>query len=106
MTAYVPKGEVPVMTFITTDVDSNLMNWTMTLAEEYCTSVVGSAKLFARGSSDHILWYRVPCHICGRGRFVEDVQLVHPHVGRQDGPCRWRVFILRCDFFYLMYIRS
>jgi leucyl aminopeptidase len=45
MTAYVPKGAEPVVTFITTDVDSNLTNWTMTLAEEYSTSVVGGAKL-------------------------------------------------------------
>ncbi|KAG1733109.1 Zn-dependent exopeptidase [Suillus lakei] len=58
MTAYVPKGEVPVVTFITTDVDSNLTNWTMTLAEEYCTSVVGGAKLFAGAGSDHMSWHR------------------------------------------------
>jgi leucyl aminopeptidase len=45
MTAYVPQGEVPVVTFITTDVDSKLTNWTMALAGEYCTSVVGGAKL-------------------------------------------------------------
>ncbi|KAG1831453.1 Zn-dependent exopeptidase [Suillus subalutaceus] len=41
MTAYVPKGEVPIVTFITTDVDSNLTNWATALAEEYSTSVVG-----------------------------------------------------------------
>lgn len=58
MTAYVPKGEVPVVTFITTDVDSNLTNWTMTLAEEYSMSVVGGAKLFAGAGSDHMSWYR------------------------------------------------
>jgi leucyl aminopeptidase len=45
MTAYVPKGEVPIVTFITTDVDSNLTNWATALAEEYSTSVVGGAKL-------------------------------------------------------------
>ncbi|KAG2143527.1 Zn-dependent exopeptidase [Suillus bovinus] len=58
MTAYVPKGEVPVVTFISTDVDSNLTNWTMALAEEYSASVVGSAKLFAGAGSDHMSWYR------------------------------------------------
>lgn len=45
MTAYVPKGEVPVVTFISTDVDSNLTNWAIGIAEEYSTSTVGSAKL-------------------------------------------------------------
>lgn len=58
MTAYVPKGEVPVVTFITTDVDSNLTNWTIALAEEYSTSVVGGAKLFAGAGSDHMSWHR------------------------------------------------
>jgi leucyl aminopeptidase len=58
MTAYVPKGEVPIVTFITTDVDSNLTNWATALAEEYSTSVVGGAKLFAGAGSDHMSWYR------------------------------------------------
>ncbi|KAG2355229.1 Zn-dependent exopeptidase [Suillus spraguei] len=58
MTAYVPKGEVPVVTFITTDVDSNLTNWATALAEEYSTSVVGGAKLFAGAGSDHMSWHR------------------------------------------------
>ncbi|KAG2065997.1 Zn-dependent exopeptidase [Suillus decipiens] len=58
MTAYVPKGEVPVLTFITTDVDSNLTNWAKALAEECSTSVVGGAKLFASAGSDHVSWRR------------------------------------------------
>ncbi|KAJ8595370.1 Zn-dependent exopeptidase [Rhizopogon salebrosus TDB-379] len=57
MTAYVPKGETPIVTFITTDVDPNLTNWTMALAEEYSTSVVGGAKLFAGAGSDHMSWH-------------------------------------------------
>lgn len=58
MTAYVPKREVPIVTFITTDVDSNLTSWTKALAEEYSTSVVGGAKLFAGAGSDHMSWHR------------------------------------------------
>ncbi|KAG1893793.1 Zn-dependent exopeptidase [Suillus fuscotomentosus] len=58
MTAYVPKGEVPVVTFISTDVDSNLTNWAIGIAEEYSTSAVGSAKLFPGAGSDHMSWYR------------------------------------------------
>ncbi|KAG1733344.1 Zn-dependent exopeptidase [Suillus paluster] len=46
MTAYVPKGEVPVVTFITTDVDSNLTNWTMALAEEVLYVCGGRCKTF------------------------------------------------------------
>ncbi|KAG2098953.1 Zn-dependent exopeptidase [Suillus discolor] len=58
MTAYVPKGEVPVVTFISTDVDSNLTNWAVGIAEEYSTSAVGTAKLFPGAGSDHMSWYR------------------------------------------------
>ncbi|KAG9311505.1 Zn-dependent exopeptidase [Chiua virens] len=74
MTAYVPKGTEPAVTFITTDVDTPLTNWTMRLAAEYSSSTVAGAKLlyvatprlagfnllsFSAGAgSDHMSWHR------------------------------------------------
>lgn len=45
MTAYVPKDAKPIVTFITTDVDTPLTNWATHMAAEYCSSPVDGAKL-------------------------------------------------------------
>ena len=45
MTAYMHKDTTPTMTFITNDVDMPLMNWAMTLAMEYSSSLVTGTKL-------------------------------------------------------------
>ncbi|KAH7909279.1 Zn-dependent exopeptidase [Hygrophoropsis aurantiaca] len=58
MTAYVRSGSTPAVTFITTDVDTSLTNWTMDLASEYSTSPVKGGKLFPGAGSDHMSWYR------------------------------------------------
>ncbi|KAF8837815.1 Zn-dependent exopeptidase [Paxillus ammoniavirescens] len=58
MTAYVPKDATPTVTFITTDVDTPLTNWSMALASEYSSSPVAGAKLFAGAGSDHMSWHR------------------------------------------------
>ncbi|KAF8547264.1 Zn-dependent exopeptidase [Imleria badia] len=58
MTAYVPKGADPNVTFITTDVDTLLTNWATTLATEYSSSPVVGAKLYPGADSDHMSWHR------------------------------------------------
>ncbi|KAF9218846.1 Zn-dependent exopeptidase [Gyrodon lividus] len=58
MTAYVPKDATPTVTFITTDVDTPLTNWTMVLASEYSSSPVAGAKLPPGAGSDHMSWHR------------------------------------------------
>jgi len=58
MTAYVPQGTEPIVTFITTDVDTPLTNWASNMATEYSTSTVAGAKLFAGAGSDHMSWHR------------------------------------------------
>ncbi|KAF9234736.1 Zn-dependent exopeptidase [Melanogaster broomeanus] len=58
MTAYVPLDATPTVTFITTDVDTPLTNWSMVLASEYSSSPVDGAKLFAGAGSDHMSWHR------------------------------------------------
>jgi len=58
MTAYVPKDTEPIVTFITTDVDTPLTNWATNLATEYSSSPVAGAKLFPGAGSDHMSWHR------------------------------------------------
>lgn len=45
MTAYVPKGTEPTVTFVTTDVDTPLTNWATKMAAKYTSSAVAGAKL-------------------------------------------------------------
>lgn len=57
MTAYVPKGSEPNVTFITTDVDTPLTNWATKLAAEYSSSPVVGAKLLYVASAPRSFVY-------------------------------------------------
>ncbi|KAH7921874.1 Zn-dependent exopeptidase [Leucogyrophana mollusca] len=87
MTAYVRAGTTPAVTFITTDVDSSLTNWTMTLSSEYSTSPVKGAKLFAGAGSDHMSWYRAgfPSICATEGDPLKDLNpYIHTAEDRMD----------------------
>ncbi|KAI9461343.1 Zn-dependent exopeptidase [Boletus coccyginus] len=83
MTAYVPKDTKPIVTFITTDVDTPLTNWTARMAAEYCSSPVDGAKLFPGAGSDHMSWHRAgfPAIFATEG---DPFRAFNPHIHTAD----------------------
>ncbi|KZT21999.1 peptidase [Neolentinus lepideus HHB14362 ss-1] len=58
MTAYTKQNHTPTVAFITTDVNTPLTEYTISLAEEYADYPVQRAKLFPGAGSDHMSWHR------------------------------------------------
>ncbi|TFK47749.1 Zn-dependent exopeptidase [Heliocybe sulcata] len=58
MTAYTKQSHTPTVAFITTDVNTPLTEYTISLAEEYADYPVQRAKLFPGAGSDHMSWHR------------------------------------------------
>ncbi|TFK55290.1 Zn-dependent exopeptidase [Heliocybe sulcata] len=57
MTAYTKTNHTPTVAFITTDVNTPLTEYAVSLSKEYADYPVQLAKLFPRAGSDHMSWH-------------------------------------------------